>query len=474
MECRAPLPADNIASGDAGIAVAHGGRTTPGPEGPVAPDANVDPVALLGALVRKYGDTVRYDTKFGPCFLFVHPADVETILHRENFRRAALTKMMLGDGLLSSDGPIWKSQRRLMQGDFVRTSITRFAPLFARRTSQTGEKWRAAAETGATVDVTAAMTELTLRIIVDALFSDDLNDVQTIQLCDAVSDSLGVLGNLSRTVFGIPVSLSPEDTKLLASARTVFDAACFEMISRRRSMKPAERPEDLLTLLIESEDETDSQCNRRLRDQIVTMLVSGHETTGLALSWTWKLLAEHPMAESTLHEEVDDVLQGRIPDLSDVPRLTYTTAVIHEAMRLYPPVWNIVRVADHADVVGGHAIPRGACVSVSPWFTHRHPEFWPQPERFDPTRFLGAQQRHRYAFFPFGGGRHQCIGMYLAMLEATMLLAQLAQQFCVRPVASESARPNLGLTLRQIPHLEARIKTRFAKAAIGALHGEEP
>jgi cytochrome P450 len=472
MECPAkrdlagvdPSPNDQVREG-----AAHAGQSTPGPAEPVSFDADTDPLTFLSNLIRDYGDTVRYTTKFGPCFLFVHPAAVETVLHRENYSRASLAKIMLGEGLLTSEGHRWKSQRRLMQNDFARPRIASFAGLINRRTKQTEDDWRSAANAADEVDITAAMTRLTLKVIGEALFSDDLQDELASQLCDAISRSLDVLGRISWTVFGIPVSFTPNSTAVFTAARQVLDSTCFEMIARRRALQPADRPRDLLTLMIEDENAEDPTANQRLRDQIVTMIVSGHETTALALSWTWKLLAENPHVEVQLHQEIDAALNGRTPELADVPKLAYASAVFQESMRLYPPVWNIARVASESDMVQGHQVPRGARVLVSPWFTHRHEAFWPRPEVFDPTRFIEpAGPGHRYAYFPFGGGRHQCLGIHLAQLEGTLVLSHLAQRFRIRPIAGQVIRPDQGVTLRQKPHLRATLEPRSMTTSASA------
>jgi cytochrome P450 len=213
-------------------------------------------------------------------------------------------------------------------------------------------------------------------------------------------------------------------------------------------------------LLIEAEADAGPMSDQQLRDEMVTMLVGGHETTALALAWAWKALAEHPHVESRLHAEVDGQLtDGAAADLS---KLAWTRAVFQEAMRLYPPVWYMARVATEADVIDGYPVPKGACVLISAWFTHRHEAFWTSPELFDPSRFADPQAPplHRYAYFPFGGGRHQCLGMQLAYMEGTMILAQLARFFRVRPIAGQQIQPDPGITLRQSPPLRARIEAR--------------
>jgi cytochrome P450 len=439
-------------------------RIAPGPLGLISVDADFDPLRFLGRMIEQYGDVVRYQTRLGTCFFFTHPKHVETVLHRENFRRAALGKMMLGDGLLSSDGPHWRSQRRLMQRDFLPANITPFASIIAEQTQRTASDWRAAARAKKPVNIATAMTALTLHIVVRALFSEDLNDERADELRNAITKTIDDLGEMSVAVFGVEVQIAPDRRAKFSAAMKVIDAFCSEMIARRRAQSASERPRDLLTLLIETRELND----RQVRDEIVTMLIAGHETTALAIAWGWKTLAENPHAEKKLHEEVDAVLAGRHVELADVQKLTWTAATFQETMRLYPPVWQMPRVAIEDDEIDGYEIPRNACVIISPWFTHRHKDFWRDPETFDPARFTKSaeKQLHRYAYLPFAGGRHQCVGMHFALMEGTMILAELARQFCVVPLNSAQVRPAMGITLRQSPGLMANIELR-------KLHAEE-
>jgi len=219
-------------------------------------------------------------------------------------------------------------------------------------------------------------------------------------------------------------------------------------------------------MLIEAHKDDGPLSDRQLRDEMVTMLVGGHETTALALSWAWKLLAENPAAEARLHEELDGVPSDQSLSPTHMPSLRWTNAVFQESMRLYPPVWYMARVANQDDVIDGYAIPRGSCVMISAYLTHRHPEFWNAPEEFRPQRFLDElpDSRHRYAYFPFGGGRHQCLGMHLAQMEGTLILAQLARQFRLHSQNGAQVRPLPGITLRQTPGLRASVELRKAKA----------
>lgn len=433
---------------------------TPGPAEVLTCDPAVDPLTLLGGLIQRYGDTLQYRTPFGQVFLFTHPAHVHSVLHRDIYTRATLVKLMLGDGVLSTDGPGWREQRRLMQKRFHKPRIEPFLELMIDETQRLGDECQRTADSDEPFDLTTGMTRLTLRIVVDALFSGELDEAEEAALCEAITTTIDDLGAISWTVFGVPVSLSPQRNASFNAAKKVVDDTCLRMIARRRDS--TDRPDDLLTLLVESEDEDGPLSDTRLRDEMVTMLIGGHETTALSLAWAWQLLADHPEAEARLHDEVDRVIGDRRPTLEDVMKLRWTRAVFTEAMRLYPPVWYMARVAQRDDVIDGHAVPKGSCVLISAYFTQRHPEFWPDPERFDPKRFLRNDERpgERYAFFPFGGGRHQCLGLHFAKLEGVVALALLAKRFRIRPVNSAAVQCDPSITLRQKPNLFARIEPR--------------
>jgi acyl-CoA synthetase (AMP-forming)/AMP-acid ligase II/cytochrome P450 len=439
---------------------------TPGPAGVISFDAYVDPLRFLAQLWERYGDVLRYRTRFGHCFLFLHPEHAQTILHRESLHRTSLVKMLLGDGLLVSDGPRWKSQRRLMQREFLPRSVAPFVSVMARETARSAQSWQLTALAGDPVDVPVEMSRLTLRVIVKALFSEDLTDTRASELCTAVTQVIVEQGKLSWMLFGLPASFTPASNAIFAAAKAVLDAVAYDMINHRRGVPASTRPHDILTLLLEAETDTGSLSDLQIRDEIMTMLVGGHETTALSLAWAWKAIAENPDVEAALHAEIDQVLGGRCPELEDLSKLSYTRGIFQEALRLYPPVWYQARLASEDTVIHGHFVPRGACVLVSGWFTHRHKDFWPDPELFDPTRFSNspAQATHRDAYFPFGDGRHICLGMHFALLEGTLILAQLSQQFRVRPIPGQQVLPHPGITLRQSPGLAATIELRSCAA----------
>ena len=446
-------------------------RPVPGPPGLIEFDTS-GPLQVLRRLLDEYGDVVRYQSSFGPCFLLAHPTHVQAVLRSENYRRSSLIKLILGDGLLASDGAYWRSQRHLMQGDFLPRRVAPLVPLMARQVERTSREWQDASLLGKDVDVAGAMTRLTLQIVMAALFSSELTDQESVRLCSAVTQALDDLGRISWTIFGAPTRFTPERNAEFLTARAVIDEVCHEMIARRRRLPADQRPHDLLTLLIESCEDDQTLGDRRLRDEMVTMLIGGHETTALALSWAWKALEEHPEIEARLHEEVDRVRVEDAGNGASLSALVWTRAIFQEALRLYPPVWYMARVAIDDDVIDGYPIPRGACVLVSAWFTHRHPRFWQEPERFAPERFLPEQPYAREAYFPFGSGRHTCLGMHFALLEGTLILALLARSFRLRATNGAEIRPNPGITLRQTPPLRARIELRSRRSVESA--GQTP
>jgi cytochrome P450 len=247
----------------------------------------------------------------------------------------------------------------------------------------------------------------------------------------------------------------------------VLDGAVRGLIGARRARNgtASQAPlDDLLGLLMGAVDEQTGErmSDQQLRDESITMLIAGHETVASALAWTWDLLARNPEAEAMLHEELARELGGRTPTAEDLPRLKYTEMVFQEAMRLYPPAWIISRKAQDDDEIGGYRIPKAALVVTSPYVTHRMPELWPEPELFRPERFRPeeAAGRHRYAYYPFGGGPRLCIGSGFAMTEAALIIATIAQRFTLRTLSDKPVAADPGVTLRPRHGLEMRIERR--------------
>jgi cytochrome P450 len=412
-----------------------------------------DPLAFVTDLAREWGDVVR--VRMGPIsvHMFFHPEAVRHILQEHNQRYVkgpivGRVKVLIGEGLFTSEGTFWRRQRRLAQPAFHRERVAGFVETMVAATSERLDAWQEATRTGDPIDVAAEMSELTLTVVGRTLFGADLS-ADAADVGAALRVALAGTADRSLEWMTAPLFVPTRRNRALRASIRILDRVVYEVIARRRG---ADAPgDDLLGMLMAARDvETDDGMTaRQLRDEVMTFFLAGHETTANALAWSLALLAAHPAVEERLRAEVDRVLCGRTPAFGDVPALAFTRAVVEEAMRLYPPVWGIGRQAIVPDEVQGEPLRRGAVVTLSPWVTHRHPAFWPDPERFDPTRFLApAGDRPRFAYFPFSGGPRLCIGETFALVEAQIALAMLVQRYRLTLPAGHVAVPAVSLTLR--------------------------
>jgi cytochrome P450 len=413
-----------------------------------------DPLTLLTSWHRRYGDVV--EIRFTPfrSFLFVHPDHIRHILqenHRNYWKGIVFQKLkrIAGEGLVFSDGPLWRRQRQLIQPAFHRERIAGLGSMMVEKTTALLERWQPHVAEGRPLDVADEMSALTLEIVAAALFGTDLGD-DTHEFTDAVSANMTYANHLMNHFFNPPLFVPTAANRRGRRALARLDRVVSKVIEQRRR-EGVERP-DLLGMLIAARDAETNEAmdDKQLRDEIVTFLVAGHETTAVALSWTWYLLSRHPEVEERLREEVRDAIGGRAATMADLPKLAYTRMVLEEAMRLYPPAWATNREAYADDEVGGVSIKGRTTVILSPYVTHRHPEFWEDPERFDPERFLPERSagRPEYAYFPFGGGPRGCVGRQFAMMEAQLIVATIAQRFRLRVVPNHPVEPYPILTLR--------------------------
>lgn len=405
----------------------------------------------LGFTLRcaAYGDVVPL--RFGPnrVFMLNHPDDVQDVLVTRNhlFRKGYLARglePMIGNGLLISEGDFWRRQRRLEQPAFHRTRIAEYARSMVAEVEPITARWRDGQER----DLHAEMLDLTLEVVARTLFGADLRGGVS-EVRDALATVLTTLNyRLSTVLFMVPVAVPvPAHVRLRAAMRRL-DRVVYGIIEGRR--RSGERRLDLLGLLLDAEDEDGTRMtDRQIRDEVMTLMVAGHETTALSLSWSWHLLGGHPDAEAALHRELEAVLGGRLPGVDDVPRLRYADAVVREVLRLYPPGWVIFREALQDVEIRGHTVRRGWTVALPQWAVHRNGRFHAEPERFRPERWLEeGGQGHRFAYFPFGGGPRLCIGSHFAMVESTLLLAVIARSWRFRPVPGAEPEPEPAITLR--------------------------
>ena len=422
-----------------------------------------DPLGFLEATRSEHGDVVAFRFFFWGITLISHPDGVRHVLQERhtNYGKDNIDYRMLmpvlGHGLLTSEGSLWLRQRRLIQPAFHRERIAALGELMTARTELMLERWDAMG--GETLDVAAEMSRLALDIVARALFRVDIGGP-----ADALSEAVTTLNRYIAAQFDSPIGLLLAGRPPLRPgprrALRTLDDIVFGIIRTRRA--GGGDGDDLLTTLLELRDEDtgEGMTDRQLRDEVMTLLLAGHETTANALAWTWYLLARHPDVEAKLRTELGAVLGSRRPGVDDLPRLPWTRMIIDEAMRLYPPAWFVSRRAKEDDEIGGYRIPARSNVALSPWVTHRHPEFWPDPETFDPERFAPERvaARPRFAYFPFGGGPRLCIGNAFALTEAQLVLATVASRWRLELLPGHAVELEPLVTLRPRGGLPMRVR----------------
>ncbi|MGA2428650.1 MAG: cytochrome P450 [Candidatus Acidiferrum sp.] len=431
-----------------------------------------DPLSFMPKLVRDYGDIVTMRYYNFRVYFISHPDFIEQVLvtHNRKFIKGRIlrkNRRLFGDGLLTSEGDFWLRQRRLAQPAFHRGRVASYADTMVKYADRLLAEWKDGEER----DLHAEMMRLTLQIVAKTLFDADVD-----KDAKEVGRALGALMELNsdfRKLILTPTWLPTPRNIRAAIAIRRLDKIIFRFIEERRTS--GKDAGDLLSMLLAARDEDGSRMtDRQLRDEAITIFLAGHETTANALSWTWMLLSQNPAVEAKLHAELDAVLAGRTPSLDDLPNLRYTGHVITESMRLYPPAWGMARVAIEDVEIGGYPIPKGCGISLAQWVVHRDARWFDAPEEFRPERWEGDLMKRlpRFAYFPFGGGPRQCIGNNFAVMEATLLLATIAQKFRIRLVPGHPVVPMPSITLRPRHgvrgKLEARAGADFGKMAASA------
>jgi len=406
----------------------------PGPPGilQLGENDHDDPLQFMLGLTREYGDIVRYETPYGATYLVNHPDYIALVLRAHSYPRGSLLKLVLGEGLLSSEGEHWQKQRKLMMPEFHPRVIANFTTQIYECTLVLAQRWLENSAKGETVDAADDLLSLTLDVVMRTLFSGEMSsDAGSIN--HTVKTLLADIGGFVRSEFTVSFEISPSRNRAFAKSLSGLNATVYEIIKRRRvENEIAIQNHDLLDLLLETRDEDGvGLTDKQVRDEIVTMLFAGNETTAVMLGWTMHCLALHEEADIELREELQSTLAGRAPSLEEMKSLPFLKMTLNEVMRMHPPVWSIFRKIETDGEVGGCLIEAGNTIIVSPYTMHFHPDFWPDPERFDPYRFTFEQERDRpkYAYIPFGAGRHLCVGKHLAILEAQIIISVMTQCF---------------------------------------------
>jgi len=427
-----------------------------------------NPLAYLAACARRYGDLARFKAGDEIACFVNSPGAIKRVLqdNHRNYTKDTIQYHQLatvaGRGLLTSDGEEWLSHRRLMQPAFHPKRIEQMQAAISSATATMLEQWRARQAAGAlNVDIDAEMLRLTLHIAGLTLFSIDLGR-EAPRLTQAILTALDHIVYRASNFLALPDRIPTPRNRRFRAALATLDDAVRDLIDarRRQDTRGGLRPNDLLTALLNAVDaDTGQQLDdRAIRDEVLTLLIAGHETTASALTWAWHLLATHPDAQEKLRREIAQVIGARAPQYADLSRLTYCRQALEETLRLYPPAWLITRRARQPDQLDGRAIPAGAIVIISPYIIQRHPAYWPEPDRFKPERFSSDRADPpwpRFAYIPFGAGPRVCIGQNFAVVEAMLILASVAQQFWFEPAQTRSA-----VTIAPLVTLRPRVQGR--------------
>ncbi|HKN50698.1 MAG TPA: cytochrome P450 [Actinomycetota bacterium] len=449
------------------------GALPPGPKGlPVLGPLLELKKDLLGTSYRamlEFGDVVRFAGAPGKyhreaTFLY-HPDMVQYVLATgaDNFYKGdeAYTELreVLGNGLLTAEGDVWKRQKRQVQPLFTHKTVGDYVPMIVQEGAEAVDRWRPFAD-GGTVDLGTDMTRVTLRVVGKAVFGADVE-----HMLPVFKDRVPYLSEraFKRSVnpFRPPQNWPTLGNRRAHAMQADINKVVDDLIADHR--RDPDGGTDLVRLLIGASDpETGERLSDdEIRDQALVFLLAGHETTATSLTFTLHLLGHHPDVQRRVHEEVDAVLAGRTPGLEDVRALEYTTMVVKEAMRLYPAAHGMPRQSKTAFDVDGYTIPGESAVVVSSYATHRHPKFWDDPFSFNPERFTPEREkaRHRYAYFPFGGGPRACIGQYFSMLESVIVTAMLMQAYEVK-TTERKVKLFVGITLRPAEEMPALLFPR--------------
>ena len=428
----------------------------PGPKGHllvgVLPEFRKDPAGFLAQMARRYGDVVYIPLGRQHIYCISHPDAIRDVLvtHQNKFKKSRMlerARVLLGDGLLTSEGDHHRRQRRLVQPAFHRDRLAGYGAVMVERAAVARDRW----QPGLPFDVLQEMMRLTLAIVAQTLFSTQV-DSEADEIGTALTEVFSLFEIILLPFSEILEKLPLPAVRRFQRAKKRLDETIYRLIAERRAS--GIDAGDLLSMLLMARIEDDEEgsggmSDEQVRDEALTLFLAGHETTADALTWTWYLLSQNPEAEAAFHAELDRVLAGRLPSFDDLPLLRYTEAVFAEALRLYPPAWGIGRRALEDYQAGEFLIPARSVMLMSPYVMHRDPRWFPDPLAYRPERWLADDpSRPKFAYFPFGGGARVCIGERFAWMEGTLLLAVIGQRWRLRLEPGHRVETHARITLR--------------------------
>lgn len=396
--------------------------TAPGPVEPFDLNMTAESFEKIAELVVEYGDICRVssNSRSSDSYLINNPDYIKHVLLRnhQNYNKGVgfdRVKMLLGNGIIVSDGPFWRRQRRMMQPSFNRKVTAQLSKQIQRCNLDLLSHWQALAESETIINISEAASELALQIVLRALFSDDLDLIIEEQGCNP---------------FSILTDDTARDMQLVLKCRELRKLL-LELIQQRRDEQPERY--DFLAMFMGSRDKetNEAMTDSELLDELMTMIIAGHETSAITLNWVWYFISQYSNVEAKVHAEVDRANYKEVPCFEGLEQLGYVKQVVDEALRYYPPVWLYTRKSIEDDMLGDYFIPAGSDIFISPYFLHRNSEFWPDAEKFDPERFTEAaiKQQHKQAYIPFSAGPRRCIGDFFATVEMQMHVGLMARYF---------------------------------------------
>lgn len=436
----------------------------------VLPQLVMDPFGYVVRSWAQLGDIYALNLGFIKVVMLNHPRHAQHVMrdNAQNYYKGGpiwdSLRGFVGNGLVASEGAFWLRQRRLMQPQFHRQRLAGLTDLMVAAIDEALQVWLPAADSGKPFELNTNFNQLTMRVIAKTLFGTALSTAQLDEMSNLMAYTLGYLLTDASTQ-SLPAWLPIPGRRRYHH----YIARCNEMIYQiiHNSRQDIGEENHLLAMLLNLVDEETGEAmdDRQLRDEVATLFLAGYETTSIALTWVMHQLMQHPDVMAKVQAEADAVLGERLPTFADLPNLNYMRMVVQETMRINPPVFWLPRVAREADEIDGYPIPAGTHVISFPYAYHRHPEFWPNPDQFDPERFTpeNAAGRHHFAWIPFGAGQRQCIGRDFALMEAQLALAMVAQRFQMRPADKKEVQPMLASTLRPKGGLRVYLERRGAQ-----------
>ena len=420
-----------------------------------------DPLAFLESLTAKYGDLVFLRFASQNVYFLNDPKLIEQVLvtENQNFTKSRVlqrARTFLGDGLLTSEGQNHLRQRRLVQPAFHRERLMGYATDMVA----IGDRFRMGWQHGSALDIDKEMMRLTLAIVGKTLFSADVES-EARHVGEAMETLLGMFKFVMLPFSDILEKLPLPVMKKFHRAQASLDSIIYGMIRERRA--EGRDHGDLLSMLLDARDEEGDgggMTDQQVRDEALTLFIAGHETTANALAWTWYLLSLHPAVEARMHQDIDQALECRLPGFNDLPKLSYVEHVVAESMRLYPPAWVIGRQAREQFKLREYTVPAKSIVLMSPYVMQRSKEYWSDPLTFNPDRWAVANDRPKFAYFPFGGGPRLCIGERFAWMESVLMITAIAQKWRLRLVPGNTVEPKPLITLRPKNGIKMRVEAR--------------